>query len=287
MARARCCDARAVVELQVLVDLALPLGDGRLVQRELHPVVAVGHHLAHQRGVVGGDVVADELRHVGEAHHPVVEVDPLVHLAQLDVADHVVQCLEEPLRRARPLDVRGGPRDVAGQVDARRSGTGRPGCARCRRTRRWWPVGPCRAHRYTSCGSTSTRRALGAGLADALVDVGHLEADVDHAVAVRPVMVQQRAVGADAALDHEPAGPARQHVRLVVLDAGLGAGVADQLHPEGGPGRSARSGWRCRRPRRRRPSRSPGTGRGSRRIRPGRPAGAAGRRRGRPGTRRG
>ena len=76
--------------------------------------------------------------------------------------------------------------------------------------------------------------ALGAGLADALVDVGHLEADVDHAVAMRPVMVQQRAVGADAALEHEAAGSALQHVRLVVPDAGLRAGVPDQLHPEGG-----------------------------------------------------
>ena len=279
--------ARAAVELQVLVDLALPLADRRLVQRELHPVVAVGHHLAHQRGVVGGDVVADELGHVGEAHHPVVEVDPLVHLAQLDVADHVVQRLEEPLRRTRPLGVGRRPRHVAGQVRPRRSGTGRPGVCTVS------PYAAMPASRtvpcssVTSCGSITTRAPADAGLADALVDVGHLEADVEHPVAVRAVVVEQRAVRRDAALDHEAAGPAAEDVRLVVPDARSPARRSRPAPCRTRRRRSARSGSRCRPPRRRRPSRSPGTGRRPRRSRPARPAGAAGRRPGRPGTRRG
>ncbi len=99
--------ARAAVELEVLVDLALLLRDGGLVERELDPVVAVGDDLGHERRVVGGDVVTDELGHVHEAHDLVVEADPLVHLAELDVADDVVECLEEPLRRALALDERG------------------------------------------------------------------------------------------------------------------------------------------------------------------------------------
>ena len=37
-----------------------------------------------------------------------------------------------------------------------------------------------------------------AGVRDAPVDVGHLEGDVDDAVAVRAVVVEQRAVGVDA-----------------------------------------------------------------------------------------
>ena len=53
---------------------------------------------------------------------------------------------------------------------------------------------PCSSD--TSCGSVEDLGALGPGLADALVDVGHLEADVDHAVAVGPVVLQQRAVRA-------------------------------------------------------------------------------------------
>ena len=73
---ARGAARRRPVELEELVDLALALAHRGLVERELHPVVAVRDDLAHQGGVVGGDVVADELRHVHEAHDAVVEVDP-------------------------------------------------------------------------------------------------------------------------------------------------------------------------------------------------------------------
>src|SRR6478736_1280070 len=108
----------AAVELEVLVDLALLLGDGRLVERELHAVVAVGDDLAHERRVVGGDVVADELGHVHEAHDAVVEADPLVHVAELDVADDVVERLEQTPGLALAAHVRRGGRLVAGQVRA-------------------------------------------------------------------------------------------------------------------------------------------------------------------------
>ena len=47
-----------------------------------------------------------------------------------------------------------------------------------------------------------------------------------------PVVVEQRAVRVDAALDHEPARAALEHERLVVAVAGLGPGVGDQLHAE-------------------------------------------------------
>ena len=110
--------AGAVVELEVLVDLRLLLRDRRLVERELHPVVAARDDLRHQRGVVGGDVVADELRHVREAHDLVVELHPLVHPAELDVADAVVDGLEEPLRVALAPRHLGGGGDVAGEEGA-------------------------------------------------------------------------------------------------------------------------------------------------------------------------
>ena len=96
--------ARALVELQILVDLRFALGNRRLVERELHLAGAAGDDLAHQRRVVGGDVVADELGHVREAHDALVELDPLVHLAQLDVADDVVDRLEEALGLNARLD---------------------------------------------------------------------------------------------------------------------------------------------------------------------------------------
>src|SRR4029077_19497847 len=82
------------VVVEELLDLALLLAGRRLVDRELDPAVAVGHDLRHQGRVLGVDdlvVVVDEL---GEAEDVAVEVDELVHVAELDVADAVVD-LEE------------------------------------------------------------------------------------------------------------------------------------------------------------------------------------------------
>src|SRR6478609_8648156 len=110
--------AGPAVELEVLVDLALLLGDRRLVERELHAVVAVGDDLAHEGRVVGGDVVTDELGHVHEAHDAVVETDPLVHVAELDVADDVVERLEETLRLTLAVHVGRARGGVTGKVRA-------------------------------------------------------------------------------------------------------------------------------------------------------------------------
>ena len=106
----------AAVELQVLVDLRLPLARRGLVDRELDLARAVRDHLAHQRRVLGGDVVADELLHVGEAHDAVVVADPLVHVAEFHVAHAVVDLGEEGLAGRCHQRVR---RHVAGQVRAR------------------------------------------------------------------------------------------------------------------------------------------------------------------------
>ena len=187
VASATCCDARAAVELQELVDLRLLLADGRLVERELHLAGAVGDDLAHQRRVLGGDVVADELGHVGEAHDPLVEGHPLVHPAQLDVADDVVDGLEEALGlqpgrdggavhdRAAGHETGQERAAVAGPVDQ-----GVPGVAV--RRDRGHPDGAVLVGEVVRLGQP------GGALADRVrvggVDVGHLQRDVGHAVAV-------------------------------------------------------------------------------------------------------
>ena len=89
---------------------------------------------------------------------------------------------------------------------------------------------PCSS--LTSCGSSSTVAPAPVRLGDAAVDVGHLERDVDDAVAVLAVVVVQRAGRVDAALEHEAHGAALEHVRVVVAVAGRRAGVGDQLHAE-------------------------------------------------------
>jgi hypothetical protein len=225
--------ARAAVELEVLVDLALVLGDRRLVEGELHPVVAVGDDLAHERGVVGGDVVTDELGHVDEAHDPVVEADPLVHPPELDVADDVVERLEEPLRGPVALDEGRARSDVAGQVGpgvadpvdlALDEAVPRVTVGGDRRDRDR-PVLVGEGLRLLDDGRSGT-----AGLGDARLDVGDLEGDVDDTVAVGGVVGDERTVGGDGALDDEHDRPRPQDVGLVVADAVLGAGVGDELH---------------------------------------------------------
>jgi hypothetical protein len=57
-----------VVPLEVLLDLALLLALGRLVDRHLDEVVAAGHDLGHQRGVLGRDVLVVEVLEHLEAH---------------------------------------------------------------------------------------------------------------------------------------------------------------------------------------------------------------------------
>ena len=220
---------RTPVEVQELIDLAFSLADRRLVQGELDPVIAAGDHLAHQGGVVRGDVVTDELGHVGEAHHPVVEPDPGVHLTQLDVADHVIERLEEPPRPAGPRGVRGRSCDVGGSVHPvipRPIHQRVPGVA----------VGGERGRTERAGGIglvvrlDQDRRTHPAGVPHAPVDVGHLQADVQHAVPVPAMVVVEFAVRVDPTEDHEPAGAAGQHEPLVVPVSGLRSGVGDQLH---------------------------------------------------------
>ena len=52
---------------------------------------------------------------LGEAHDALVELDPLVHLAELDVADDVVDAQQADARAAAPFST---VADVAGQVRA-------------------------------------------------------------------------------------------------------------------------------------------------------------------------
>ena len=107
-------DAGAAVELEVLLDLALALALGRLVDRELDLPLAVRHHLRHERGVLRRDVLVGEVRELREAEDALVEPDPLVHAAELDVADDVVDG-----DRGRPR----APAAPFGETESSRAGT--------------------------------------------------------------------------------------------------------------------------------------------------------------------
>ena len=225
-------DAGAAVELQVLVDLRLLLRHGGLVERELHLAGAVGDHLGHQRGVLGGDVVADELLHVGEGHDVVVEGDPLVHPAELDVADAVVDGLEQPGPGLGDR-LRG---DVAGQVGAGVVAALDQGVAGL-------AVGGDGGQDDGAVlvgdlvGLLKARRAVLDGVAVRGPGVRHLQRQVGHPVAVcRDVFGEETAlVGGrpDDGEEDEPGAARLQDVAGDLPAAGLRAAVGDEPHAEG------------------------------------------------------
>lgn len=220
--------ARPAVELQVLVDLRLAPALRRLVERELHLAGAVRDDLRHQRRVLGRDVVADELGHVGEAHDPVVEVGPLVHA--LDVADAVVDRLEEPLLRR--LDDRAGglePRQVGagvvGAVDQRVPGLAVGGDG---------GDGDLAVVVLQDVRLLQARRTLRDRVPVGVLDVRDLDREVHDPVAVLGDVPADRGARLHRAAEHEP-GPARlQHVHRLVRASVLRAPVRDPAHPERG-----------------------------------------------------
>src|SRR5205085_10253832 len=101
---------------QVFIDLRFFLTWGWLVQRELHAVVAVGDDLAHERRILGGNIVTDEFCHVYETHYAVVEVHPTVHLPEFHIAHAVINRLEQPFGCVDGLQVAALSGGVPGEV---------------------------------------------------------------------------------------------------------------------------------------------------------------------------
>ena len=85
---------RALVKIEILLDLRFAASLSRLVNGKFDVAIAVRHHLRHEGGVLGGDVTVVEVLVEREAHHFRVEVDPLVHGVPADVADDVVDVQE-------------------------------------------------------------------------------------------------------------------------------------------------------------------------------------------------
>ena len=151
VAMAMCCTPGPLIELQILFDLRFALALGRLVDRKLHALVAVRHHLRHQRRIFRADVVVVEVLVHAEAHHVAIEIHPAVHLAPADVAHHVVDILQAHGARHRDRRRR-PPRSPAGR--RRGNCAARRSCGWCRRKRRSTEMrtSPC-----SSCSVSGSR----------------------------------------------------------------------------------------------------------------------------------
>src|SRR6185437_6999604 len=91
------------IVFEIFVDLRLLLADGWLVDRELDLAMAALHHLRHQRRIFRADRLIGEVDHLFEAEDILVELDPVVHLAQLDIAYDVVNRRQADATRLLPI----------------------------------------------------------------------------------------------------------------------------------------------------------------------------------------
>src|SRR4029453_13973992 len=223
-------DARTAVEVQVLVDLGALLARGRLVDGELDAPLAVPDDLGHQRRVLGGDGLVAEVDQLGEAHDPLVELDPLVHPAQLDVADHVVDSLQADRGQ------RGGDRGpggepgqerpvVAGAVEQRVDGVAVGGDGRPADDAVLVLVVARLEH---AGGAPLGGGGIGGG------GVGHGQGDVADPVAVAGDVVGDLGAGPQGAGQDQPDRPLPEDPGGAVAQAGLGPGVGDRGEAEPG-----------------------------------------------------
>ena len=213
------------VVVEELLDLALLLARGGLVDRELDPAVAVGHDLGHQGRVLGVDdlvVVVDEL---GEAQHVPVVVDETVHVAELDVADAVIDLeqRESPGRPCRFLDLPEPGREdavvvvpVDERVDHLAVGVDRAPAKD--------PVLVVARFRVLEIGA----RPAGRRLAPRGADIVDGEGDVVDAVAVSMDVLGDLAVRRQGAGQHDRDVVLAHDVARPVPDAGLEARVGDR-----------------------------------------------------------
>src|SRR5579871_2094649 len=222
--------ARRAVIVQIFFDLRLLAANRRLIDWELDLAVAALHHLRHQRGIFGADGLVGEVNHLGEAHHIFVELDPLVHLAKLDVANHMIYRAETAVARqlcccrfdgaisrqewaivvaafdeavnGLAVGVDGSALDLAMLI----FGDGRLHCALC-----------------------ATRQRI----VIRLLRVRHFQCDIFCAVAVQQRMLRNGTLRAEAAAQHEANLALLDDIAGAVAQARLQAGIGDRHEAEG------------------------------------------------------
>ena len=221
-------DAGRVVELEVLLDLALALPLGRLVDRELDLAAPVRHHLRHQRRVLRLNLIVAEVDDVGHAEDALVKLHPGVHASELDVADHVVELLQaDPGIRMPVLERRAIAGQIrAGVVLAIDEGVDDVAVGRDRGKLDAAELVLDPARLGDSAGSALDGGAIG------VVGARHLQRDVAGAVAVTARELRHLAIGAQAARQDEADVALLDDVGGAVADARLRPRIGRTREPE-------------------------------------------------------
>ncbi len=235
--------AGTAVELQILLDLRLALALGRLVDGELHALVAVRHHLRHQRRIFRGDVLVVEVLEHAEAHHVAIEIHPAVHLAPAHVAHHVVDVLAGP-RAAPPR--RRPPRPRSPAERRRCNCAARRKCGWCRRRWRWRPCALRRARRAASPARARCARRAGWSRA---TPIRHRPPTARYRARHRRALRTCSAIGwsgRERRGEHEADLVLLQHIGGAVARAGLRAAIGRQPECRTPSGSNRPPGARCR-----------------------------------------
>lgn len=78
------------VPVEVFLDLALAFAGCGFVDGDFDEALAAAHDFGHESGVFGRDVLVVEVFEHLEFHNVFIELHPVVHFAEFDVADEVV-----------------------------------------------------------------------------------------------------------------------------------------------------------------------------------------------------
>ena len=82
--------ACTAVEIEVFVDLTFAASRRGLIDWEFDAPTPALHHLGHECGIFCRDVLVVERHELLKAEHFAIELDPLVHFAEFDVANDVI-----------------------------------------------------------------------------------------------------------------------------------------------------------------------------------------------------
>src|SRR5699024_2260727 len=155
----------------------------------------------------------------------IVEGDPVVHLTQFDIANHVIQRLKNPFGGSA-VRLRRVPRLIPGKV-----GAAVPAAIHEAMTR--FAVGGNGTDANGAVVVTDIvrffqdRGALGPRVFDTRVDVGYFQGNIDDGVAVGAMMIEDGTVRIDAAFKDEAHGAGLQHICDVIAVTGFRAAVGD------------------------------------------------------------
>ena len=219
-------NTRAIVVIQILLDLAFLLAFRRLIYRKLAFPRAVLHHLAHQCAVFGADILVGEVHQVIESEHVLKPLRPIVHLSEVDVSDDVVDRFQA--HGLQPVgfnlfEPRCEGAAVVLPVDEPEHAI--PGVLDFRRDQRAVFILP-------GCGRQKHGRPSFLGLPNRVLDVVARQCNCFDAVAVKGAVAIDLAVGRVGAGEHETGGALCHYVARPLAVAGLQAALGDRLEAE-------------------------------------------------------